>query len=119
MQQIRNMNWTMAVVGVWVTIAPFLLHYGNVTTALWNDLVVGPAVCVLAVAAALSPDEDRIRTLDWITAVAGLWLVLAPFILGYSSVGVALWNDIIAGVIILAISVGAERELPQVVRQAS
>ena len=57
--------------------------------------------------------------MNWITAVLGLWLVLAPFILGYSLVVAALWNDMVGGVVVLALSVWAERELLEIVRLAS
>jgi len=119
MQRIKNMNWWMAVVGVWVAVAPLVLSYTNVTAALWNGRIVGVAVVILAAASALTTNENSIRTLHRITAMLGLWLVVAPFILGYSVVTVALWNDIIAGIAILALSVRAERELPRAVGQAS
>ncbi len=119
MKTVKNMNWWMAVIGVWVAIAPFILGYRGVGAALWNDLVVGIAVVVLAVASAMSESESPIKTMDWITAVLGLWLVLAPFILGYSAITAALWSDIIAGVVILVLSVWAERELPKVMSHAS
>ncbi len=34
----------------------------------------------------------------------GVWLVLAPFVLGYSALQGPLWNDIITGVIIAALA---------------
>ena len=48
-----------------------------------------------------------------------MWLILAPFILGYSAVTAALWSDIVAGVVILVLSVWAERELPKMMGHAS
>ncbi|MBX2997624.1 MAG: SPW repeat protein [Caldilineaceae bacterium] len=119
MQKIKNMNWIMAVVGIWVAIAPFLLRYGHIATARWNDLIVGLTIFVLAIASALTSYENGIRTMGWVTTMAGLWLLLAPFILGYSVVVIALWTDIIAGAVILALSMSVERELPQIVRHTS
>ena len=34
----------------------------------------------------------------------GIWLILAPFILGYASLQVAMWNDILLGVLVLALA---------------
>jgi hypothetical protein len=119
MRTIKNMNWWIGVVGVWVVIAPFLLGYRGTGSALWNDVIVGVAVVILAVSAAMSENENTIKTMGWITAVLGLWLVLAPFILGYSAIAAALWSDIIAGVVILILSVWAERELPRAIGHAS
>ncbi len=119
MSGIKNMNWAMAVVGVWVVIAPFVLGYASTSAALWNDIIVGVAVVILAAASAMSKAEGGVRTMDWINAVLGLWLILAPFILGYSAVTAALWSDIVAGVVILVLSVWAERELPKMMGHAS
>ena len=40
------------------------------------------------------------KTLAWIEVVAGLWLIVAPFILKYSATAGAMWNDIVLGVIV-------------------
>jgi hypothetical protein len=118
MQKIKKMNWGMVVIGIWVASAPFVLGYRSVAAAMWNDLIVGVAVVVLAAASALTLNEAGIKAMDWITAGLGLWLILASLILGYSVVAAALWSDLIAGVLILAFSLLAERELPQAMEQA-
>jgi hypothetical protein len=115
MQKVTNMNWWMAVAGIWTAVAPFALSYTHITAALWNDRIVGVAVVVLAAASALTTNENSIQTMHTISAMLGLWLVLAPFILGYAVVTAALWNGIIAGITILALSVWVERELPPAV----
>lgn len=38
-----------------------------------------------------------------LSIVIGIWMVLAPFVLGYSINAVALWNDIIVGFIVAMI----------------
>jgi hypothetical protein len=119
MQKIKKMNWGMVAIGLWVASAPFILGYSSAAVAMWNDLIVGVAVVVLAAASALTQNENSIRTLDWTTALLGLWLVLAPSILRYSVVAAALWSDLIAGLLILAFSLWAERELPQTVGHVS
>jgi uncharacterized membrane protein (DUF373 family) len=47
----------------------------------------------------------RAKTLNWLVAVAGLWEILAPFILGYSVTAVAMWNATIIGVVLIALAV--------------
>lgn len=119
MRAIKNMNWAMAVAGLWAVIAPFLLGYRSTSAALWNDLIVGIVIIVLAVVSALSENENNVKTINWVTAVGGLWLVLAPFILGYSAIAAALWSDIIVGIVVLVLSVWSEITLPKVMRHAS
>jgi hypothetical protein len=35
--------------------------------------------------------------MDWIAAAAGVWLIIATFILGTPTIAAGLWNDIIVG----------------------
>src|SRR4051794_31706808 len=46
------------------------------------------------------PRTPRTMGASSINILFGLWLILAPFILGYSRLTVATWNDIILGVLI-------------------
>jgi SPW repeat len=84
--------------------------------ALWNDVLVGIVVAVLAVARLARPLMNP--SLSWTNALLGLWLVVAPFVLGYGvaveaealatagAVGgaqAAMWNDVIVGVIVLVL----------------
>ncbi len=47
------------------------------------------------------------KTLNWIIAVAGLWEIIAPFALGYSSTTAAMIDAIILGVLLLVLGVWA------------
>ena len=38
---------------------------------------------------------------SWTNVVLGVWLIIAPFLLGYSAETTALWNDIIVGLFIV------------------
>lgn len=48
----RNLEWINAVVGVWLILSPFALNYSAVVAALWNNIIVGVVVIVLAAWAA-------------------------------------------------------------------
>jgi hypothetical protein len=115
----ETVQWTSGVnvvAGLWLIIAPFVLGYHQIQAALWNDALVGIVVAALAVARLARPLMNP--SLSWIDAVLGLWLILAPFVLGYGGaveaealaiegpvggVQAAMWNDIIVGVIILVL----------------
>lgn len=48
------------------------------------------------------------QTVQWtsgINIVAGLWLIIAPFVLGYHEIQAALWNDVLVGIIVAAFAV--------------
>lgn len=89
------------VAGIWLILAPFILGYGGTVAAL-NDLVVGIVVGVVALVRMFS--ALRTNWLSWVNAVAGLWLIFAPSILDYTT-AVARTNDIVLGIIILALSI--------------
>jgi general stress protein CsbA len=38
----------------------------------------------------------------WIGIILGIWLIIAPFILGYAQNTTAMWNDIILGILVTA-----------------
>ena len=45
-----------------------------------------------------------VRWTSGLNAVLGIWLILAPFILGYSTLTPAVWNDIVVGILIVALA---------------
>lgn len=118
MKTAKSLSWLVAVAGLWEILAPFILGFSAATVAMWNAIVIGVVLIVLAVWAALSENVTADRTLDWINAVVGVWLFVSPFILGYSAVGVALWNSLIIGVVVIVLAVWAatmySRTAPQV-----
>lgn len=88
--------------GIWLIIAPFLLGYAHIEAAQTNDVIVGVIVAVIA----------AIRTFgafaqpgwSWVNVLLGVWLIIAPFVLGYSASTTPLWNDIILGVLIAVLA---------------
>lgn len=42
--------------------------------------------------------------IPWFNFTLGLWLIISPFLLGYSHLRAAMWNEIIVGVLILIFS---------------
>lgn len=50
-------------------------------------------------------DRGQLTIASGINAIAGIWLIVAPFLLGYSDDSDnALWNDVIIGIAILVIA---------------
>jgi hypothetical protein len=45
------------------------------------------------------------KILSWANFVLGLWLIIAPFALGYSSVPAATWNSVIVGIVVAVLSI--------------
>lgn len=47
--------------------------------------------------------EQNIKTANWLIVLAGIWLIVAPFILGFSGTTLSM-NDVITGIIIAIVS---------------
>lgn len=104
--------------GLWLIISPFVLGYFDLgraaktveAQATSNDLIVGFAIAVIAairLANAYRFGEYELPTmwLSWISALLGLWLIVSPFILGFTDLTVAFWNNIILGIIVAVLGV--------------
>jgi len=40
------------------------------------------------------------RWQDWANLVLGVWLILSPWLLGFSGIPSAMWNAVIVGVVV-------------------
>lgn len=49
----KSLSWANFVLGLWLIVAPFVLHYREITAALWNNVVVGIVIAILAIIRAL------------------------------------------------------------------
>lgn len=114
----REASWLSSVLmlaGVWLVLAPYLLNYAT-SSASTNDILTGIAIGVLAAVGALA--TTRSRATSWLTLAAGVWLIAAPFALGYTAEQTPFWNDIIMGAVVIALSIwrlstrpGADQEI--------
>lgn len=92
-------SWINVIAGLWLILAPFVLSYTNAaqkTNSIWLGIIVG----VLALIRAFTPASSGTVWLSWINIIAGIWLIVSPFVLGAAS-SMALWNNIIIGAIVL------------------
>ncbi len=54
-----GLSWINAILGLWLIVAPFVMSMASSTSTRWNDIVLGIAVIVFSVWAALA---SRMRT---------------------------------------------------------
>lgn len=81
-------------VGVWVMLSPFVLGFADSPAALWNALVVGAAVVVLA---AIRAAGRGTAVLSMIVLALGVWMFFSPYFLGFSRLYVPNVNSMLAG----------------------
>ena len=107
MKTAKSLSWLVALAGLWEVLAPFILGYSVTPTALWNAIIAGVVLIILGVWTALNEDTGAHKTLDWVNIGVGMWLIVSPFILDYTAVAAALWNDIIVGAVVIVLAAWA------------
>ena len=107
MKSVRKLNLLVALLGLWKVLAAFILGYSSASAAFWNAIIIGIVLAVLAAWVVYVAELVTFKWLDWINGVAGIWLIVAPFILGYANITAAMWNDIIVGAVVAVLAIWA------------
>ncbi|SMF27794.1 SPW repeat-containing protein [Tistlia consotensis] len=114
MKKHRWQEWVNLVLGLWVVVSPWAVAQaiasaeGVGAAAMWDDYLVGIAVALLAAAAlvAFQPWED------WLNLALGCWLLVSPWVLGFSSSAALMWNAVVVGALIVVFAGWALAEEP-------
>ena len=86
-------------VGAWLIFSAWMMPGGIGSSLLtWNDAGVG--MILVALAGYSAATAERHPASLWVQLLAGGWLIVAPFVLGYSP-----WNDICAGALVAATAI--------------
>ena len=85
-------------IGIWLIISTFVLvAFSNLAYARWNNVIVGILVAIFGL---VRVSTRAPASWSWSNVVLGIWLILSPFVLGFSHVAVAMWHNVIAGVVV-------------------
>jgi hypothetical protein len=88
--------------GIWLLISPFVLAFSRVTGAMANDVVLGIVIGVLAAIRFFG--AYRQTWLSWINALLGVWVLISPWVVGYSFNHVALTINVVLGIIVIILA---------------
>jgi hypothetical protein len=99
----RWQDWASFGLGLWLAVSPWVLGYAHVDAATGNAAFVGLAIA-LSSHFEVSFDE---RSAEWFTMAAALWLVLSPFLLGFTAATVATLNAVGVGTLVAALATSA------------
>ncbi len=97
------MYWITGILGILLIVAPFVLGYSSDMPALWSNIILGLAVLIVSAIKGLIPDTTRWEYV--IAGLGGLLAIVAPFVLRFSVVALALWASIILGAVVLVLAV--------------
>jgi SPW repeat len=92
--------------GVALFVSPSVLGFASEQTAASNAYVVGVIIAAMAIAAlfAFQPWEE------WVSAVLGAWLVISPWVLGFSGNAGALLTHLLIGIVAIILALLASTE---------
>lgn len=76
-------DWVNLGLGLWLFVSPWMLNYGTMPAAAWNAWALGIVIAAVAVAALI----QFTRWMEWVNVAVGVWLVAAPWLLGYAGAG--------------------------------
>jgi hypothetical protein len=103
-------SWLVFPIALWLGASPWIWGYDGEPGAIASDLVTAVAVLLLGLAAIVFPALWALETL------AGLWLVVAPWLVGFGDTnGPVGLSDVACGVLLVTVAVAAlvaaERQL--------
>jgi SPW repeat len=100
----RWQEWASFLLGLWLAVSPWVCGYAEEQpVATGNAAFMGVA---LALASHFDATFDG-RAAEWFNLGAGLWLVGAPFMLGFAWMALPAVNCISVGAMVVALSASA------------
>ena len=96
-------SWLNIVLGIWVIISPFVVQFAQLPAAMWNNVIVGIVIAVLAIIRTSVPRQPG---WSWVNVILGIWMIISPFALGVMTTAI-LWNNIILGIVIALVASGS------------
>lgn len=96
----RWQDWAIFAVALWLAVSPWLCDYAAHRSATANAALAG-----LVIALTAHFEASCELAIDWLNLGAGLWLMAAPFLLGFDALPLATANSLAVGAAIAALAV--------------
>lgn len=96
-RQQRWQDWIMLAFGVWLFFSPWILQYRSFSgVAAWDAYILGILIAIFALSALARPQMWP----EWVNLVLGIWMIISPYVLGFSNLPTATGNSIVLGILI-------------------
>jgi hypothetical protein len=99
----RWQDWASFALGLWLAVSPWIADYAAHDAATANAAFVGLSLALLA-HFGFSCDH---LSCEWLNLAGGLWLLVAPFMLGFDGNPVAAVNSVVVGAFVAVLSAWA------------
>jgi hypothetical protein len=105
---LKDITWVNLLLGIWLIVGLFALGVARLSSvALTNNIIIGVLVLVMSwwVITAAAPPTGA----AWFQVFCGLWLLASPFVLKYRQLRTVAGNDIVVGIIVIAVALAEAR----------
>ncbi|HZQ61455.1 MAG TPA: SPW repeat protein [Casimicrobiaceae bacterium] len=100
----RWQDWVNLILGVWLFLSTWIMGYADAgSAAAWNAWILGVGVFVFAAIAVSMPKVWE----EVINVLLGIWLIISPWVLGFTDMRRVETNTVIVGIIVLALAAWA------------
>jgi hypothetical protein len=102
-------TWQDAVnflLGVALFLSPLMLGFSTERAPALNAHMIGALIAIMALATILAFHAWE----EWINAILGLWLILAPWVLGFNAHDTAKLTHVLIGITTLVLAIWAVRD---------
>ena len=93
-------DWISLACAVLLFISPWILAFSGDVTATRAAWITGVVVAIFAVAALVQFAEWE----EWISLLLGVWMIVAPWVVGFSTLGVAVAAFVVLGLVVAVAS---------------
>jgi hypothetical protein len=109
----RWQDWVNLLLGIWLFLSPWLVGYVSASMpAAWNAWILGVALVVFSAIAVSMPQMWE----EVINILIGIWMVISPWVVGFSATRSAETNAVIVGIVAIVLAAWAmalARQAPQ------
>ena len=93
-------DWLNLALAVVLFVSPWFLGFTAEKAAAWTAWGTGILIAILALAAIIQFAEWE----EWASLVLGLWLVVSPWVVGFTNVIEARWAHVVLGLLVAAVA---------------
>ena len=93
-------SWINILVGAWMTLAPWALTFSGRPAS--NTMLFGMLVLAFAGASVFAKPGTHVPA--WLNLVAGTWVVVSPWVLGFAGQPNATWSHVVSGGLIIVVA---------------
>jgi SPW repeat len=102
--QIAIASGINVLLGIWLVVSPWFYGYATASTDVtWNSVIVGLLIVICAAVRSFAP--LRRAALSGVNILLGIWVLLSPWVYGYSADVPRLGTNVVVGIVVIALAI--------------